>query len=247
MTCAVVEYENLLAKTFSDQNTARPNSGALPRWKRKQMQSINSVRKKGIHSSNGKVHPERSNIKDLNLKSSSSDSSGEFCKPLGILNGRLRSNITGGDRFIPNRAAMDLEKSSHSIRVTESSCDLQGKSRNDDGQILVIANRNEEYKSILSSEILGIDDSQWKVCAPQHRILSFKEKAPLPKCDTVNNLNILYSSSGTLFKSSKAAKLVSRQIPSAPSRVLDAPDLLVDYYLNLLSWSDINILAVALV
>jgi len=245
MTRAVVEYENLLAKTFSDQNTARPNSGAVPRWKRKQIQSINSVRKKGIHSSSGKFHPESRNIKDLNLKSSS-DSSGEFCKPLGILNGRLRSNITGGDRFIPNRAAMDLEKSSHSIRVTESSCDLQGKSRNDDGQILGTANRNEEYKSILSSEILGIDDSHWKVCAPQHRILSFKEKAPLPKCDTVNNLNILYSSSGTLFKSSKVAKLVSRQIPSAPSRVLDAPDLLDDYYLNLLSWSDTNILAVAL-
>ncbi|GMH53421.1 hypothetical protein TL16_g01451, partial [Triparma laevis f. inornata] len=37
-----------------------------------------------------------------------------------------------------------------------------------------------------------------------------------------------------------------RHIPSAPSRILDAPDLLDDYYLNLLHWSSSNILAVAL-
>lgn len=28
----------------------------------------------------------------------------------------------------------------------------------------------------------------------------------------------------------------SRALPSGPSRVLDAPDLMDDYYLNLLSW-----------
>lgn len=37
-----------------------------------------------------------------------------------------------------------------------------------------------------------------------------------------------------------------RKIPSGPSRVLDAPDLEDDYYLNLLSWGKGNILAVAL-
>jgi len=42
------------------------------------------------------------------------------------------------------------------------------------------------------------------------------------------------------------SKLVSRHIPNAPTRILDAPDLLDDYYLNLLSWSDTNVLAVAL-
>lgn len=39
---------------------------------------------------------------------------------------------------------------------------------------------------------------------------------------------------------------MKRQVPSAPSRILDAPDLLDDYYINLLSWSDTNYLAVAL-
>ena len=35
-------------------------------------------------------------------------------------------------------------------------------------------------------------------------------------------------------------------IPSAPVRILDAPDLVDDYYLNLISWSSTNVLAVAL-
>lgn len=39
---------------------------------------------------------------------------------------------------------------------------------------------------------------------------------------------------------------VDRVIPSGPSRILDAPDLMDDYYLNLLSWGRNNVIAVAL-
>jgi len=92
-----------------------------------------------------------------------------------------------------------------------------------------------EYKTSL----LGIDDSK-------SRILSFADKAPAPKGDTVNNLQVLYSASTTSRKNKSSTKLVSRHIPSAPTRILDAPDLLDDYYLNLLDWSDTNVLAVAL-
>jgi cell division cycle 20, cofactor of APC complex len=42
------------------------------------------------------------------------------------------------------------------------------------------------------------------------------------------------------------AKKVLRKVPSAPIRILDAPDIVDDYYLNLISWSKDNILAVAL-
>jgi len=37
-----------------------------------------------------------------------------------------------------------------------------------------------------------------------------------------------------------------RQIPKIPFRVLDAPDLVDDYYLNLLDWGQNNIVAIAL-
>jgi len=38
----------------------------------------------------------------------------------------------------------------------------------------------------------------------------------------------------------------NRVLPTAPSRILDAPDLLDDYYLNLLHWGNNNIIAIAL-
>ena len=42
------------------------------------------------------------------------------------------------------------------------------------------------------------------------------------------------------------AKSVGRRIPKTPSRILDAPELVDDYYLNLVSWGINNVLAVAL-
>jgi hypothetical protein len=35
-------------------------------------------------------------------------------------------------------------------------------------------------------------------------------------------------------------------IPKSPDKILDAPDIVDDYYLNLLDWSPMNVLAVAL-
>ena len=93
---------------------------------------------------------------------------------------------------------------------------------------------------------LSLDPNTTGEGGGHHRILSFKEKAPAPKGDTVNNLKVLYSQACPGSRSLTGAKLVSRHIPSAPSRILDAPDLLDDYYLNLLDWSDKNVLAVAL-
>ena len=44
----------------------------------------------------------------------------------------------------------------------------------------------------------------------------------------------------------KVTKSIGRRIPKTPSRILDAPELVDDYYLNLVSWSESNVLAVAL-
>jgi cell division cycle protein 20 (cofactor of APC complex) len=38
----------------------------------------------------------------------------------------------------------------------------------------------------------------------------------------------------------------TRFIPQVPEKILDAPELLDDYYLNLLDWSSTNMLSVAL-
>jgi cell division cycle protein 20 (cofactor of APC complex) len=42
------------------------------------------------------------------------------------------------------------------------------------------------------------------------------------------------------------SRMQHRQISHTPEKILDAPDLLDDYYLNLLDWSSKNVLAVAL-
>jgi len=52
-------------------------------------------------------------------------------------------------------------------------------------------------------------------------------------------------SSSTIYKN-LTKKIVTRKIPTQPSRILDAPELVDDYYLNLVSWGNSNILAVAL-
>jgi cell division cycle protein 20 (cofactor of APC complex) len=151
----------------------------------------------------------------------------------------LDANV--GDRFIPNRASMNIELSKYQMR---SSSDISMTDASVSGiaedQKSVSDAKKDQYTSNLSSALLGVDDPS------SSRIISYKEKAPAPKGDTVNNLNILYSASATGPKKKSCTRLVARQIPSAPSRILDAPDLMDDYYLNLLAWSDTNVLAVAL-
>ena len=61
---------------------------------------------------------------------------------------------------------------------------------------------------------------------------------------TVNNLKVLYSSASSLTRRSKTGKIVSWSIHSESSRILDALDMLDEFYVNLLSWSDTNVLAV---
>lgn len=76
-----------------------------------------------------------------------------------------------------------------------------------------------------------------------YRVVSYKNKAPPPPEGHMNNLKVVYTSSA--FKPSTAKK-TNRYIPSQPERILDAPDIINDYYLQLIDWSFSNILAVAL-
>ena len=156
---------------------------------------------------------------------------------------RRPNGASTGDRFIPNRGAMNMDLNKHLMRSTSSDMmETEAINTSYDGKHMTVSeSKKDVYESNLSSALFGVDDIKG------NRIMSYQEKAPVPKGDTINNLNILYSASVPTGKKTKGnAKLVNRQIPGAPSRILDAPDLLDDYYLNLVSWSDTNILAVAL-
>jgi cell division cycle protein 20 (cofactor of APC complex) len=98
---------------------------------------------------------------------------------------------------------------------------------------------SSDYSKMLKQGVLkkGEEDQSGS------RILSYRNKAPEPKEGYTNSLKVLYSQKPG--KKQEQAKS-TRHIPSAPVRILDAPELLDDYYLNLLSWGSNNQLAVAL-
>ena len=77
---------------------------------------------------------------------------------------------------------------------------------------------------------------------PSSKVLAFKTK-PTPSSVHESSLRVLYTQNR---EAGLQPKKYSRHIPQAPERILDAPELLDDYYLNLLDWSPNNVLGVAL-
>jgi len=74
------------------------------------------------------------------------------------------------------------------------------------------------------------------------KVLSFQTNKTLkPQEAYINHQKAIYSATASAHK-----KPSNRFIPSTADRVLDAPGLMNDYYLNLLDWSRTNFISVAL-
>lgn len=101
--------------------------------------------------------------------------------------------------------------------------------------LMTQANKAEQENDPALREKLGAN-------LDQYRIMCYDDKAPVAPEGQANNLKVVYSSS----KAATSAKKTTRVMPSQPERVLDAPELLNDWYLNLVSWNSANVLAVAL-
>jgi hypothetical protein len=67
-------------------------------------------------------------------------------------------------------------------------------------------------------------------------LFEWSSQAPAPPEGHMNNLLPLY----TQNVGPQPGRRAYRHLPQAPERILDAPDLLDDYYLNLLDWSSQN-------
>jgi len=150
------------------------------------------------------------------------------CRDTETSSGKRRtSSSTQGDRFIPQRSAMDLDVSHF---------ELTSQLNNEENNKLNASPAKEEYKKELAQTLMMADASN-KVLAFNHR--------PRP-ADSLAD----HSSLRTLYTQNREAGMLprkySRHIPQAPERILDAPELLDDYYLNLLDWSATNVLGVAL-
>lgn len=129
------------------------------------------------------------------------------------------------DRFIPNRSAMNFEANYYKMVTAD---------RENEENECASPSKAEFRKNM--AENLGGDQSN-------ARILAFKTKPPTPREGHLNDLRVLYSQNKTPATSTKKN---ARHISQVPERILDAPDLIDDYYLNLLDWSCNNHLAVAL-
>ncbi|KAB7494714.1 Cell division cycle protein 20-like protein [Armadillidium nasatum] len=262
-----MEFNTNLKDTLKSDNELK--TGPLPRWQRRAREqgltplSINEKSFLGNKSGLG-ISP-----RSARTPLSGSFLDGKKSPSTGISPGREKSparlmpklavrghrtpgggnktpnKLACGDRFIPNRSATDYERSHHLIM---SSMDRKDTNADDEQSL-----QQKEYREKM---LQNLNDG----VPPETRVLSFKAKAPQGKdgskssqnfqlfCNVmifisahINNLKVLFSTGKSATKSSS-----SRHIPSVPEKILDAPELLNDYYLHLMDWSSNNHLAVGL-
>lgn len=124
------------------------------------------------------------------------------------------------DRFIPRRGGISPFEHAASIRLTEAT---EGPGNTGD----VDTPAKQDYRQALRAIILP------------HAYPCNKKILPVTLSPTSPGSHI---PDGRFFSPARKARL----IPKHPDKNLDAPDLVDDFYLNLLDWSPSNIVAVAL-
>jgi len=152
------------------------------------------------------------------------------------------------DRFIPNRLTSNLN---HLFLEEDPKEVLRNKAQNTDNSR---DDQNSQiYSNLLQAHILGqsslndnISSLKAGIATPQYnnkKIFSFKSE----KKNIENTYSNLYSpiQLGTETMMMSPLK-TNRKIAKMPYKVLDAPNLMDDFYLNLLDWSSTNVIAVGL-
>lgn len=169
----------------------------------------------------------------------------------------------GSDRYIPSRHSMDIERAKFSMM--EASMKQQQQQQQQQQEAEMSGNGGGSDMIMDPSSQSGKDENATayqqsleqrmfngrKMTGSDVKILALSEKAPEAPKSWQNNLRVLYSqnrvgSHERTRSGSNPAMTSSRHISQTPERILDAPGMIDDYYLNLLDWSSRNLLAVAL-
>ncbi|CCH40571.1 putative WD repeat-containing protein [Wickerhamomyces ciferrii] len=137
------------------------------------------------------------------------------------------NNLTKTDRFIPSRYSSSNNRVSQndSLPPPNASPSAHIKARS---QII--------YKQSVA-DACGLEVGQ--------RILQYQPLPPQSKHCVQLNQNSQFNKNSRSVKST-IDPIRSRKISSNPERVLDAPGFIDDFYLNLITWSSDNYLAIAL-
>lgn len=157
-----------------------------------------------------------------------------------------------GDRFIPSRAGANWQINFGMIQDNDKALTplKKAKEANSEGT----GKDGLAYTCLLKNELLGTNIEDLKEQTDDRRILSPVEGKNLfhfrvPRSPMLNDPTSPYSLSPVSGKSQKllrSPRKASRKISKIPFKVLDAPELQDDFYLNLVDWSSQNVLSVGL-
>ncbi|XP_051943450.1 cell division cycle protein 20 homolog [Hippocampus zosterae] len=158
----------------------------------------------------------------------------------------------GADRFIPVRNEKQMEMASFllSKKARPKEDGVSTALLASDFQIVytvLYRTSTNEFNYLSSSGMLSQEQQKtWSIALngcnlEEARILQFSGKPTVNPDGQHNTLKSLYSHTMTPMSNKK-----TRHISSSADRVLDAPDIRDDFYLNLLDWNSRNIMAVAL-
>ncbi|KAL2351467.1 WD40-repeat-containing domain protein [Cryomyces antarcticus] len=185
----------------------------------------------------------------------------------------VRINYNAADRFIPNRTASEGISNAGTAK-TSSSEQARPKSSASEGSTVLsnsaasafdFGGRGSEDDATLSLEGLSLGDDNdddhttYTKPAPETaayesslasacgvslntRILAFKPAPP----ESSRPIDLRSQYNRPLKPASATSAQFRRRVLTAPERVLDAPGLVDDYYLNLLDWSSGNQVAIGL-
>lgn len=201
--------------------------GPPPRWQRKNQEnltssniSMNSSKHKSMSTSinNSKTPTKNASNGEVVVRTRKTPSKTPSKNKTTTPNHGVKT--PAADRFIPVRSASNFELAHYKLSQKEDPSDSPSQ---------------KELQKAMCETLHGANiDSQ--------KILSFREKPPTAPEGFQNPMRVIY----TQTKTPASSKSNSRYIPQAPDRILDAPDIVDDYYLNLMDWSSNNILAAAL-
>jgi len=181
-----------------------------------------------------------------------------------IKTGKTKINYSAADRFVPNTKSNGASKVDKTPNRPKSSASEGSSVLATSAASAFDLGRGSEDDATLSLEGLNIDDDEDdnktyqkpspKTAAYQssiasacgislnQRILEFKPAAP----ESSRPIDLRSQYNRPIKPAAAASAQFRRRVATAPERVLDAPGLVDDYYLNLLDWSSGNQVAIGL-
>ncbi|KAH6559772.1 hypothetical protein BASA50_000779 [Batrachochytrium salamandrivorans] len=166
---------------------------------------------------------------------------------------RLTRQKEISDRFISANAGSELNEAYH-FQSTAHLTPVKNKSRHGGsaGESTQQDTTCRIYHDVLKNELLSpTSDSPSRLLSPTHTsgIIAYTTLTPSRKRILESPSNIIRSATKLSELSHRALqtpKKTIRYISKTPFKVLDAPELKDDFYLNLVDWSSTNILGVGL-